>query len=184
MELKYDRRSGKDRRTDDSQNVSFPLKDNNGKTVEKNRRLKGDRRTEGLELSVSDLPDDEFSNYFKQFEKEDTMITENSANDSAEKWEINDYKLLHRKDAEFSYLTIVYKDQEDQTSPDLYAFRVESDTTGINQSNKPTQVQCIHDTDVYQYYIEHGWSDITKSEEVYPWAIKSWLAQHMKQDTI
>ena len=183
MELKYDRRSGKDRRIN-KEKESYPLQDREGKTVENNRRLKGDRRTQGLELSESDLADEQFSEYFSQFEKEDTVIVDKNTIDPNEKWEINDYKLLHRKDAEFSYLTIVYKDEEDPSSPDLYAFRIEAEEDNLDHSNKPTQVQCIHDTDVYQYYVDHGWDDITKTEDVYPWAIKSWLAQHMKQDTI
>ena len=183
MELKYDRRSSKDRRTN-KQDESFPLKDSDGKTIQKNRRLKGDRRTQGFELSSSDMSNDEFNKHFKQFEKEDTLLVEKNTNDSAEKWEISDYKLLHRKDVEFAYLTIVYKDQQDDTPPDLYAFRNESESSSSENDNKPTQVENIHGTDAYQCYLEHGWDDITKSEEVYPWAIKSWLAQHMKQDTI
>ena len=183
MELKYDRRSQKDRRKN-NQSESFPLQDGDGKTIEKNRRLKGDRRTEGLELSVADMPDEEFSKYFDQFDKEDTLIAAKNTIDPSEKWEINDYQVLHREGAEFAYLTIVYTDQEDQDTPDLYAFRGDSDNSESDQSNKPTQVQCIHDTDVYKYYVDNGWNDITKTEEVLPWVIKSWLAQHMKQDTI
>ena len=183
MELKYDRRSGKDRRNK-KQNESFPLKDNDGNTVAKNRRLKGDRRTEGFELSSSDMSDDEFNKYFKQFEKEDTLLVEKKTSDASEKWEISDYKLLHRKDAEFAYLTIVYKDQQDDNLPDLYAFRNQSESSNSENDHKPTQVENIHGADVYQCYLKHGWDDITKSEEVYPWAIKSWLAQHMRQDTI
>ena len=183
MKLIYDRRSGKDRRAT-KQKESYPIHDSNGKTIEKNRRLKGDRRTEGLELSESDMDVDEFSKYFDQFENTDTLLVEKSANGSSEKWEINDYKVLHRKGVEFAYLTIIYKDQQEDTSPDLYAFRDDSESSNSENENKPTQVQNIHGVDAYQCYLEHGWDDITKSEETYPWAIKSWLAQHMKQDTI
>lgn len=139
------------------------------------------RKTNGVELSESDIPDDEFDLHFRQFEEKESDSEINSSEANSEKWILNDYQILHRKDAEFAYLAIIYKDQQDENSPSLYAFREESEEAHLN---KPTHVQNIHGSDVYQSYIERGWVDITQSDENCPWTIKSWLALHMKQDTI
>ena len=56
---------------------------------------------------------------------------------------------LYRKDADFPYLAIIYKDLDG-----------------------------IHGTGVYQRYLDRGWKDITRYEELYPWPIKSWLSHH------
>ena len=69
------RRSGKDRR-ESSQSVSFPLRDSNGELITKERRTITDRRTDGLELTVSNMHQKEFDDYFKNFqEKLDTEMT-------------------------------------------------------------------------------------------------------------
>lgn len=183
MKHKNNRRFGKDRRIS-GHSESFPLRDSNGKVVVKNRRLKSDRRTEGLELSVSDMPHDEFNEYFKQFQKDDSSSVNGGSNEPAEKLEMSDYQVLYRKDAEFAYLTILYTDRQDATPPILYAFRDKTDGSNLKKENAPTLVQNIHGSDVRQSYLDRGWDDITQSEDAYPWAIKSWLAQHMKQDTI
>jgi len=183
MTHKNSRRSGEDGRAA-GQNESFPLRGSNGKVVVKNRRLKGDRRTEGLELSVSDMQDTEFNQYFKQFEKENSADVNGSSNEPAKKLEMSDYQVLYRKDAEFAYLAILYTDEQDNASPILFAFRDESDSSDMKKANAPTPVENIHGDDVRQSYLDRGWDDITQSEDNYPWAIKSWLAQHMKQDTI
>ena len=62
------RRSGKDRR-ESSQSVSFPLRDSNGELITKERRTITDRRTDGLELTVSNMPQKEFDDYFKNFQE-------------------------------------------------------------------------------------------------------------------
>ena len=185
MDLIYDRRTGKDRRaTNKGASDSSPVRESSGKVVVKNRLLKGDRRTEGLQLSESDIHDDEFNKYFKQFQKDDSPTVNDNSKEPVEKLEMTDFQVLYRKDAEFTYLAILYTDQQDAASPILFAFRDECDNLDINKMNIPTQVQNIHGSDVRQSYLDRGWDDITQSENGYPWALKSWLAQHMKQDTI
>ena len=45
-------------------------------------------------------------------------------------------------------------------------------------------VQNIFGSDAYESYVKQGWSDISKTENEFPWALKAWLAQNMKQDEI
>ena len=68
MNYLNDRRSGKDRRKS-KQPVSFPLRDSNGEYVLEERRSFVERRTEGLELTVSKMPQKEFEEYFKKFQE-------------------------------------------------------------------------------------------------------------------
>ena len=68
MKRMKDRRSGKDRRKN-NQSVLFPLRDSNGELVTKERRNSADRRTEGLELTVSNMAKEEFEEYFKKFQE-------------------------------------------------------------------------------------------------------------------
>lgn len=68
MKRMNDRRSGKDRRKN-KQPVLFPLRDSNGELVTKERRNFADRRTEGLELTVSNMANEEFEEYFKKFQE-------------------------------------------------------------------------------------------------------------------
>ena len=146
--------------------------------------MKGDRRTEGLELASALIPKAQFEAFFKQFEQDEPASENSGLNEPTEILEIDNYQVLHLKDAEFPYLTIIYTAEQNDTPPALYAFCDEGDSSNANKENAPTPVENIHGTDVYQSYLKQGWDDITKSEEVSPWAIKSWLARHMKQDTI
>ena len=68
MKALNDRRSGTDRRKS-KQPASFPLQDCNGELVIKDRRISPDRRVEGLELTVSDMPNEEFYQFFKKFQE-------------------------------------------------------------------------------------------------------------------
>lgn len=150
------------------------------KLLKNNKPLLARRNTDNVELSESDMPDDKFNEYFKKFEEEPLHENESSENNS-EKWFIKDYQILQRKDADFTYLAIIYKDKSDDDIPALFAFR---DETHEEHESKPTCLHNIHGTDVYQSYLDRGWNDITHTNETYPWVIKSWLAQHMKPDTI
>ena len=143
-----------------------------------NNKHTAQRKPDGLEISESDLSDDQFDAYFKQFEEEESA--DESLEDNTSKWQIEDYQILHRKDAEFAFLTIVHTDQEENDAPLLFAFRAEDDDSGETQ---PLEVQNIHGADVLQCYLERGWDDITQSDSC-PWVIKSWLAMRLKQDTI
>ena len=58
------RRSGVDRRKN-KQPVLFPIRDSKGDLVTKERRTIANRRTEGLELTVSNISKKEFDEYFK-----------------------------------------------------------------------------------------------------------------------
>lgn len=71
MNLLNDRRSGKDRRIT-NHNISFPLRDSNGIIVALDRRVTADRRTEGLEVTFADMPQDHFNEYFKTFHMRDS----------------------------------------------------------------------------------------------------------------
>ncbi|QMU62166.1 MAG: hypothetical protein GKR92_10855 [Gammaproteobacteria bacterium] len=71
MNAQTNRRSGKDRRVANS-NVSFPLRDSNGIIVAMNRRVSCDRRTEGLELTETNLPKKVFQAIFKEYQKLDS----------------------------------------------------------------------------------------------------------------
>lgn len=95
---------------------------------------------------------------------------------------MNDYQVLYRKDAEFAHLVILYKDQHGNSisSPSiLYAFRKESGSAIMRKDHAPTRVKNVHGNNLYQNYLDRGWRDITASEDSYPWAIKSWLANKM-----
>ncbi|MGH1538661.1 MAG: hypothetical protein ACRBDX_11545 [Gammaproteobacteria bacterium] len=61
------RRSDSDRRIS-KQSASFPLRDSQGILVAADRRICADRRTNGLEVTESDLSKDEFNDYFLKFQ--------------------------------------------------------------------------------------------------------------------
>lgn len=61
------RRNPKDRRKANN-TASFPLRDSNGILVATNRRVNADRRTEGLNVTVSNLSKDQFNQYFKKYQ--------------------------------------------------------------------------------------------------------------------
>ncbi len=183
MKTIYDRRSGKDRRTNKNKE-SFPMRDNNNEIVEENRRVFGDRRrTQGLEISTADIDDDEFDEVFKQFQKDEPEeVTEKvKANENLG---IVDYQVLYREGVECAYITILKMDEQFEDEPTLYAFRDEEINGDSANESKPMRVQNIFGADAYQCYVQQGWEDISESENVFPWTIKAWLAQNMKQDTI
>ena len=171
----YDRRSGEDRRHDGKNEV-----------VKENRRLLGDRRkTEGLELSTADINDDEFAEVFKQFQKDESELDNNNdeLNKESENLEIIDYQVLYRKGVECAYITLLKTDELDN-EPTLYAFREENEDADSHLESAPLQVQNIFGSDAYESYLEQGWKDISKTENIFPWALKAWLAQNIKQNTI
>jgi len=178
----YDRRSGDDRRS--SEEASSPTHGNNGEQVEDSRRMLGDRRkTEGLEISTADLADDEFDEVFKQFQKQEPE-SENADSDQFEtKLEIIDYQVLYRKGVECAYITVL-KTDEHHDEPTLYAFTEQQENADSQQESSPLRVQNIFGAEAYESYIEQGWDDISKTENDFPWALKTWLALNMKQDEI
>ncbi len=187
MKVVYDRRSNQDRRTNKNNKESFPVADSKGEIIEEERRVFGDRRKmEGLELSTNDINDDEFAEVFKQFQKEDPSpenSEHNNPGQSSEKIEFIDYQVLYRKGVECAYITLLKTDDQNN-EPTLYAFREENDEADSQIENTPLHVQNIFGSDAYDSYIEQGWHDISKSENIFPFALKAWLAQNMKQDTI
>jgi hypothetical protein len=60
------RRSGKDRRVA-SLNVNFPLRDSQGIIVAKDRRSSCDRRTDGLELTETNLSKKVFQAIYQKY---------------------------------------------------------------------------------------------------------------------
>ena len=179
----YDRRSEQDRRSNEDE--SFPLRDKNNQVVNKDRRVFGDRRrTEGLEIADSDISDDEFEKVFKQFQKPIEEETRNKEHEDAKKLEIFNYQVLYREGVECAYITILQTDEHAKTEPTLYAFREEEINAESNNESKPTHVQNIFGSEAYDAYLEQGWKDISKSENMFPWAVKAWLAMNMKQDMI
>ena len=97
---------------------------------------------------------------------------------------IQNYRVLYRKNVEFAYLVILYKDilGKPRTPPsNFYGFRVERGSAIMRKDNAPTLVKNIHGQMVYQRYVDRGWKDITQNENLVPWSIKSWLAYKMKQ---
>lgn len=177
----YDRRSNSDRRIN-KKDLS-PMCDNNNSTVEEDRRtLSNRRKSDGLELSTDALATGEFAEVFKQFQKEPEA--ENNTSDlETEKLEIIEYQVLYRKGVECAYITIL-KTNEQKEEPTLYAFREENQNADSDLESAPLQVQNIFGTDAYECYIEQGWDDVSKTENSFPWALKAWLAQNMKQDEI
>ena len=179
----YDRRSNTDRRTNEDN--SFPLRDNNNQIVDEDRRTFGDRRrTEGLEIANSDLSDDEFDEVFKQFQKPEETENKDKSLENVENLEIYNYQVLYREGVECAYITILQTDEHAETEPTLYAFREEELNADSENESKPTHVQNIFGDQAYDAYLEQGWKDISKSENMFPWAIKAWLAMNMKQDMI
>jgi hypothetical protein len=69
MEMNNDskRCNKKDRRIGKS-SASFPLRDSHGILVATNRRVNADRRTEGLDVTESDLSKDVFNQYFEKYQ--------------------------------------------------------------------------------------------------------------------
>lgn len=72
MKPSTDRRSDKERRIA-TQKVSFPMHDCNGTVVTHDRRITADRRTEGLDVTLADMPIDTFNEYFKNFQQDDSQ---------------------------------------------------------------------------------------------------------------
>ena len=85
-----------------------PANNSDSKAVDKNQRLKGDRRTAGLELESALIPKAQFEAFFKQFEQDEPASENSGLNEPTEILEIDNYQVLHLKDAEFPYLTIIY----------------------------------------------------------------------------
>lgn len=71
MNTTTNRRSGKDRRSANL-NVSFPLRDSYGIIVATDRRVSCDRRTDGLELTETNLSQKIFQAIFKKYQKLDS----------------------------------------------------------------------------------------------------------------
>jgi hypothetical protein len=177
----YDRRSNTDRREDDK-NTSTEQKSPHTEVQQNRRVLSNRRKSDGLELSTDALATGEFAEVFKQFQKEpDTK--HHADNLEAEKLEIIDYQVLYRKGVECAYITILKTNQQEE-APTLYAFREENENADSDLESAPLQVQNIFGADAYDSYIEQGWNDISKTENTFPWALKAWLAQNMKQDEI
>jgi len=177
----YDRRSNADRRKNNKD--SSPMHDNNSSTVEEDRRVLINRRkSDGLELSTDALATGEFAEVFKQFQKEPEA--EDITNElESTKLEIIDYQVLYRKGVECAYITIL-KTNEENKEPTLYAFREENENADSALESAPLRVQNIFGADAYESYVEQGWEDISKTENTFPWELKAWLAQNMKQDEI
>ncbi|MFK7814835.1 MAG: hypothetical protein AB8B92_00715 [Gammaproteobacteria bacterium] len=66
MNTHTNRRSGEDRRVANI-NVSFPLRDSQGIIVAKDRRNSCDRRTDGLELTETNLSQKVFQAIYKKY---------------------------------------------------------------------------------------------------------------------
>lgn len=179
----FDRRSNQDRRS--SKDETFPIRDNDNNIVEEERRVFGDRRrTEGLEIASSDISDDEFEEVFKQFQKPEEEVSTETHKSNADQLEIFDYQVLHREGVECAYITILQTDEHAKVEPTLYAFRENELNADSDNESKPTHVQNIFGNQAYEAYLEQGWKDISKSENLFPWTIKAWLAMNMKQDMI
>ena len=71
MQTQTNRRSGIDRRSTNT-NISFPLRDNQGVIVAKDRRANCDRRTDGLQLTEVNLSQKVFQAAFKKYQKLDS----------------------------------------------------------------------------------------------------------------
>lgn len=159
------------------------MRDSNSATVEEDRRTLSNRRnSDGLELSTDALATGEFAEVFKQFQKEPEAES-TTCDIKTEKLEIIDYQVLYRKGVECAYITLL-KINEHDDEPTLYAFREENEDADSPLESAPLQVQNIFGADAYESYIEQGWDDISKTENTFPWALKAWLAQNMKQDEI
>ena len=175
MKVVYDRRSGCDRRN----------KNGKDEHAGEERRVFGDRRrTEGLEISTADIAHDEFDEVFKQFQQNDEPEEVNEVTPTQGGLDIINYQVLYRKNVECAYITILHTENQQTNEPTLYAFRDEEINGDSANESKPTFVQNIFGTDAYKCYVEQGWQDISKTENEFPWVIKAWLAQNMKQDTI
>ncbi len=153
----------------------------------KNQALKKDRRTEGLELDEADMSQTQFQKQFEQFQQVDEDDSEEEIRERFESLQITEYQVLYQKGAEFNYLTILQTDgqgeglDQGKNSPMIYAY---CDKEDKSETAEPIFVQNEYGEGVYQNFLSQGWKDVTQSEDAYPWALKSWLAQHMKQDTI
>ncbi len=71
MNAHTNRRSGKDRRSANL-NVSFPLRDIHGIIVATDRRVSCDLRTDGLELTETNLSQKVFQAIFRKYQKLDS----------------------------------------------------------------------------------------------------------------
>lgn len=66
MNTHINRRSGEDRRIANL-NATFPLRDSQGIIVAKDRRINCDRRTDGLELTETNLSQKVFQAIYKKY---------------------------------------------------------------------------------------------------------------------
>lgn len=99
---------------------------------------------------------------------------------------IQNYRVLYRKGVELPYLVILYKDivGKPRTPPTtFYGFPCEFGSAMLKKGHPPVAVKNIHGISVYQRYVDRGWKDITKTEALVPWAIKSWLKKSISKDT-
>ncbi len=151
---------------------------------EDRRTLTDRRRDDGLEIADADISDDEFDEVFKQFQNPEIDEAKNSDEMHIENLEIYDYQMLYREGVECAYIAILQTEEDPNKPPTIYAFREQEVNADSADESKPTNVQNIFDSEAYTAYVEQGWKDITKSENDFPWTIKSWLAMNMKQDTI
>ena len=151
----------------------------------KNQALKKDHRIAGLELDEADISQTQFEKQFEQFQQTDEEESEELDKKSFESLQITEYQVLHQQEAEFNYLTILYTDNESELKceklPMIYVFCDKDDNS---ETSEPIFVQNEFGDGVYQNFLAQGWVDVTQSEDAYPWTLKTWLAQHMKQDTI
>ena len=72
MKSKTERRSGNDRRVS-TKKATFPMRDRDGILVTQDRRATADRRTEGVEVTLADMPSDTFNEYFKKFQQDEEI---------------------------------------------------------------------------------------------------------------
>jgi hypothetical protein len=70
MKPTHERHSGNNRRVTHHK-VTFPMCDRNGILATQDRRVSADRRTEGLEVTLADMPSDTFNEHFKKFQHDE-----------------------------------------------------------------------------------------------------------------
>ncbi len=157
---------------------------NNQQSAAQNQSFGSSKNNDGLDIDETNLRTAEFDQFFKQFEPEETEEKVEEQNVVSENLEMTDYKILYRKDVEFAYIILIYTESENHISPVLFGFADRNEDNQENEMKVPTRVENIYEDQAYDQYIEWGWSDVTQEEDDYPMAIKTLLAQHMKQDTI
>ncbi len=95
---------------------------------------------------------------------------------------ITNYRVLYRSGVELTYLVILYKDVlgKPRTPPSsFFGFRLENGSAIMKKNHTPQLIKNVHGSKVYQRYVERGWADITKTENLVPWSIKSWLSHQL-----